>query len=118
MPLFLYGTLLDPRVLARESGDPGLPRAMQPAVLAGFARVRFRGTLYPTLLRDQRGWVKGALIRPSARALAALRRYEGPCYHLIPVRVQTARGPMRARAWAVPRHLAEAPAWRRRSGGH
>jgi len=89
---------------------------MRPALLAGFARVRFRGTLYPTLLRDERGWVKGALIRPSPRALTALKRYEGACYRLIPVRAQTTRGPVRARAWAVPRHLAEAPAWRRRQG--
>jgi hypothetical protein len=112
-PLFLYGTLLDPGVLSRQSGDPRLPRAMRPALLRGFARGAFRGTLYPTLLRRDGGWVAGALIRPSPSALAALRRYEGPCYRLVPLCVETHRGPVRARAWVVPRHLAGTAAWER-----
>ncbi|MBB5694537.1 hypothetical protein FHS87_002583 [Roseomonas pecuniae] len=54
--------------------------------------------------------MEGALIRPGPAAMAALRRYEGPCYRLIPLRVETRRGPVRARAWVVPRFMAGARA--------
>ncbi|WP_268893625.1 gamma-glutamylcyclotransferase family protein [Roseomonas harenae] len=117
-PLFLYGTLLDPRVLARESGDSRLPRAMVPAVLPGFARVRFRGTLYPTLIPRRGRWVPGALIRPNPAAMAALRRYEGPCYRLMPLRVLSPRGPVAARAWVTPRQMALAEPWKPSHASH
>ncbi|WP_408639605.1 gamma-glutamylcyclotransferase family protein [Roseomonas populi] len=110
-PVFLYGTLLDRRILARRSGDPGLPRAMRPAVLNGFRRVVFRGTPYPTLVPSPHGQVEGALIRPAASAVAALRRYEGACYRLIPIRVHGPRGPVLARAWVVPRRMAGERDW-------
>ncbi|WP_424136912.1 gamma-glutamylcyclotransferase family protein [Roseomonas chloroacetimidivorans] len=116
-PIFLYGTLLNPQVLARQSGDARLPRAMRPALLRGYRRAAFRGTLYPTLLPGKGGWVRGALIWPSPSAMAALQRYEGPCYRLVPLRVQTVRGPIRARAWVVPRWMAEESAWRSRLRG-
>jgi len=106
VPLFLYGTLLDRRTLARRSGDPGLPRRLRPAVLHGYRRVAFRGTPYPTLIPCPSGRVHGALLRPAPPALAALRRYEGPCYRLVPLRVVTPHGPVRARGWVVARFLA------------
>ena len=79
---------------------------MRPATLSGFRRVAFSGTPYPSLLPSPGHRVEGALIRPTPRAMAALRRYEGPCYRLVPVRVMAARGPVRARAWVVPRFMA------------
>jgi hypothetical protein len=82
---------------------------MRPAALSGFQRVAFRGTPYPTLLPSPGQRVDGALIRPAPHAMAALRRYEGACYRLIPVRVLAARGPVHARAWVVPRFMAQAP---------
>lgn len=82
--LFLYGTLLDPRLLARFAGR-ALPAA--PAKLPGWRRVRLRGTAYPTLRR--------------------LRCSEGPRYRLVPVRARCRGRPVRARAWiaaaATPR---------------
>ncbi|WP_309228528.1 gamma-glutamylcyclotransferase family protein [Roseomonas sp. KE2513] len=111
MPLFLYGTLLDRRILARRSGDPRLPRTMRPAVLHDHARVFFRGTPYPTLVPQPGGRVEGALIRPVPAALAALRRYEGATYRLIPVRVQSRQGWRQARAWMVPQRLAARTEW-------
>ncbi|WP_277753787.1 gamma-glutamylcyclotransferase family protein [Muricoccus nepalensis] len=115
MPVFLYGTLLDRRTLARRSGDAALARSMRPAVLPGQARVFFRGTPYPTLLARPGARVEGALVRPSLDALAALRRYEGPCYRLCPVRVRARRGWCRARAWVVPRWMASREPWPRRA---
>ncbi|WP_458097697.1 gamma-glutamylcyclotransferase family protein [Roseomonas sp. WA12] len=95
-------------MLARRSGDARLPRTMRPASLKGFGRVVFRGTPYPSLLPSPGQCVDGALIRPAPHAMAALRRYEGACYRLIPVRALTPRGPVRARAWVVPRFMAQA----------
>jgi gamma-glutamylcyclotransferase (GGCT)/AIG2-like uncharacterized protein YtfP len=106
-PLFLYGTLLDRRRLARISGDPRLARATRPATLNGHARVRCRGTPYPTLIPAAAA-VAGRLLRPTPAALRRLAAYEGPLYRLIPVTVATPGGPRRARAWCVPRRLADA----------
>ncbi|WP_345892985.1 gamma-glutamylcyclotransferase family protein [Roseomonas acroporae] len=109
--VFLYGTLLDPAVLARRSGDPSLARRARPAVLHGWRRVILRGTPYPTLLPAPGAEVTGLLIRPGAAAMARLRDYEGPSYRLVPVRVATARGPRNALAWCAARWRAGAAAW-------
>lgn len=113
LPLFLYGTLLDARTLARHSGERGLPRRLRPARLVGWRRVMLRGTPYPTLLRDPAGVVAGALCRPGAAALRRLAAYEGASYRLLPVCVYVRvcvgpSRPRRARAWAAPRWRAEA----------
>lgn len=102
-PLFLYGTLLDPAVLARFGGRP---RTARPGWAAGWRRVRFRGTPYPTLLAGP-GRVQGLLLRPAPAVFARLLAYEGPCYRLHPLRVMARRGPLWARAWLVPRCLAD-----------
>ena len=51
MLLFLYGSLLDPKVLARQSGERRLARRLRPAMLPDHARRPLRGTPYPTLIR-------------------------------------------------------------------
>jgi hypothetical protein len=58
--LFLYGTLAEAAALARCGGRP-LVASPLPARLAGFERVRLRGTRYPTLRRARRwtGWWRG-----------------------------------------------------------
>lgn len=109
MILFLYGTLLDPALLGRVSGVPGLARRMRRARLAGWRRVVLRGTPYPTMVRDPAGAVDGGVLRVGAAALARLAAYEGSAYRLVPVRVQTARGAVRARAWVAPRWRADPP---------
>ena len=108
MMLFLYGTLLDPGVLARMSGDPALPRRMAPARLAGWRRVHLRGTPYPTLVQQAGAAVEGAVLRVGDAALARLSAYEGSAYVLTPLTVATARGPVRARAWIAPAWRADA----------
>lgn len=64
MRIFLYGTLLDPLVLAARSGRRGLDRGAQRAWLQGWRRVSLRGAPYPTLLRARRGGVAGLLVAP------------------------------------------------------
>jgi hypothetical protein len=108
LPLFLYGTLLDPRVLARQAGQPGLGRRLLPAWLPGWRRVALRGTPYPTLLRAAGAETAGALLRAGPQALSRLAAYEGAFYRLAPVRVLTSRGPVRARAWMAQRWRAHA----------
>lgn len=107
-PLFLYGTLLDPSVLARRAGEGRLGRRLVPARLCGWRRVVLRGTPYPTLRRDRGAVTLGAVLRVGPRALARLAAYEGPFYRLEPVRVATPRGPLRARAWVAQRWRADA----------
>ncbi len=105
--VFVYGTLLDPRIFARFAGRAPLRRAL-PARLSGHRRVPLRGTPYPTLLRGE-GEVAGLLLpRLAPAALARLSAYEGPSYALVPLRVATPRGPRRARAWAAAPWRADA----------
>lgn len=109
-PLFLYGTLLEGRVLERMAGVPGLARRLRPARLPGFVRVRLRGTAYPTLLPGA-GEVRGALLRVCAPALARLKAYEGPAYALRPFLVAGPRGPVWARAWVAPPWRVDPAPW-------
>jgi gamma-glutamylcyclotransferase (GGCT)/AIG2-like uncharacterized protein YtfP len=111
VPIFVYGTLLDPRVFARFAGRAPLHRAL-PARLPGFRRVALRGTPYPTLLRGA-GEVAGLLLpRLAPAAMARLSAYEGASYALVPLCVATPRGPRRVRAWMAARWRADAArAW-------
>lgn len=110
-PVFIYGTLLAPRVFARFAGRAPLRRAM-PARLAGWRRVTLRGTPYPTLVRAPAAEVAGLMLpRLAPAAFARLAAYEGASYALVPVVVATPRGPRRARAWAAPRWRAAPHDW-------
>ncbi|MFC7734954.1 gamma-glutamylcyclotransferase family protein [Roseomonas sp. GCM10028921] len=80
-PVFLYGTLLDGRILARRSGDPSLPR---PAVLHGFVRTASRGAPYPTLIRRPGASVEGALVRPGPAARRRCGATRAPATDLCP----------------------------------
>lgn len=109
-PVFIYGTLLDPRIFARFAGRAAHRRAV-PARLVGWRRVGLRGTPYPTLVAGP-GEVTGLLLpRLTPAGFARLSAYEGPCYALVPVRVATARGPRRARAWIAAAWRAAPQPW-------
>jgi gamma-glutamylcyclotransferase (GGCT)/AIG2-like uncharacterized protein YtfP len=104
--LFLYGTLLDPRLFVRLAGCRPSRHAL-PATLCDHRRATLRGTTYPTLVRGD-GRVRGVVLpRLAPAAFARLAAYEGACYALRPVRVATPRGPRRARAWIAPRWRAD-----------
>jgi gamma-glutamylcyclotransferase (GGCT)/AIG2-like uncharacterized protein YtfP len=100
--LFVYGTLLDPGILARVSGEPALARRLRPARLEGWRRVFLRGTPYPTLVPRHGNVVEGAVLRVGDAALARLAAYEGSDYALTPLRVLADRGVLHARAWIAP----------------
>jgi gamma-glutamylcyclotransferase (GGCT)/AIG2-like uncharacterized protein YtfP len=100
--LFVYGTLLDPGILARVSGEPALPARLRPARLEGWRRVFLRGTPYPTLVPQHAAVVEGAVLRVGDAALARLATYEGSAYALRPLRVLAERGALHARAWIAP----------------
>lgn len=97
-------------MLTREAGDARLHRRAIPAEAPGFCRVALRGTPYPTLTRGA-GLVAGLLVLPAPTALLRLHAYEGPFYRLTPLRVRTARGPVRARAWIAPPWRASTRPW-------
>ena len=98
MRLFLYGSLLDPRLLARFAGQE-LPCV--PATLRGWRRVALPRSRYPTL-RRARGDVAGALVTVNAATMSRLSAYEGPTYRLTPVAVRTSRGGVAASTWIAP----------------
>jgi gamma-glutamylcyclotransferase (GGCT)/AIG2-like uncharacterized protein YtfP len=91
MRLFVYGTLLDDPTIG-----PGVP-----AMLNGWRRVGLRGTRYPTLRRERRGSVAGAIIDVPAQVLARLAAYEGPAYRLRRLVVRTDSGKIAAFAWVA-----------------
>jgi gamma-glutamylcyclotransferase (GGCT)/AIG2-like uncharacterized protein YtfP len=101
MRVFLYGMLLDPVTLTRYGG-PTLPARLIPARLFGWRRVTLRGTPWPTLRRDCTAHVTGAVLHPSAAALARLKMFEEPPYLRRRVVVTTARGKTAAFAWIAP----------------
>jgi len=110
MQLFLYGTLLDPRTLARSAGEPALASRLRPAVLRGWQRVRARNSRYPTLARDPDGKVQGAVLSVPAAACRRLQAYEGPDYRLVRVLAETRGKPVPALAWIAS--SASRRAWR------
>jgi gamma-glutamylcyclotransferase (GGCT)/AIG2-like uncharacterized protein YtfP len=102
MRLFLYGTLLDAEMLARRSGDAGLPHRCTAATLHGWRRVAQPRVPWPTLRRDRGGAVTGVVVDVTAAAAARLAAYEGNAYRLAPVVVTTAGGNTAARVWIAP----------------
>jgi gamma-glutamylcyclotransferase (GGCT)/AIG2-like uncharacterized protein YtfP len=98
MRLFLYGTLLDPDLLA---GFAGRPVALVPATLRGWRRVALPNGRYSTL-RRARGTVAGALAAVDRRTLERLAVYEGPAYRLRSVVVRVATRNTGAWAWIAP----------------
>jgi len=100
--VFLYGTLLDPAVLAARCGRRFARRARRPALLMGWRRVMLRREPFPTLRRARGGQVQGVIIRLCGGPLRRLMAYEGAAYRLRPVRPrQPGRGPAVAMAWIV-----------------
>jgi gamma-glutamylcyclotransferase (GGCT)/AIG2-like uncharacterized protein YtfP len=96
--LFVYGTLLDPALVTRLTGQPA---HLEPASLAGYRRVQLRGTPYPTL-RRARDAVAGAVLSADLASFRRLHAYEGPRYRLTRVRPVVGGKTVNARAWIAP----------------
>lgn len=102
MRVFLYGTLMDPEVARRVSGDDRFVREARPALLSGWRKTLLRGTPFPTLVRDERSVVHGLLAEVSPPTLARLHAYEGSLYRFVTVVVLNAGRRVAARAWIAP----------------
>ncbi|HET6183297.1 MAG TPA: gamma-glutamylcyclotransferase family protein [Acetobacteraceae bacterium] len=99
MRLFLYGSLLDPHVLATRSGDPALPGRCVPASLHGWRRVARKRGMWPTLCPARGAMTQGAVAEVGAAALRRLIAYEGADYRLARVVVRCGRRSIPAAAW-------------------
>lgn len=102
MRLFLYGTLLNPAMLAQRSGDPTAPRRCMAATLHGWQRVALPNGRWPTLCRRRNGAVTGVVVDADAAAARRLAAYEGDAYRLAAVVVATATGNVAAKVWIAP----------------
>lgn len=81
-PVFLYGSLLDTRVLHAL-----LRRTVRtrPAKLSGWQRTSLRSEVFPGLRHKPGAMTCGALIEVSRRELARLDAYEDDYYRRLPV---------------------------------
>jgi hypothetical protein len=94
LPLFAYGTLRDPDLLAAVLGRPLRPGTLYPARAPGFRAVHYPGRIYPALVRSPGSAVDGLLITgltPFERDL--LDAYEGDEYRRAPIAAMLADEP-------------------------
>lgn len=100
-PLFAYGTLMFPDVIAAVIGR--VPVA-QPASASGFERREVAGQCYPGLVRSLReNTVSGLLYEGlTTREWAELNAYEGEFYELTEIRVSRDGREEAALAYLVP----------------
>ena len=86
MELFVYGTLMVPRVMAAVCG---YRRAGEPAILTGHRCRRVRGEVYPGIIAANGEQVKGLLYRDvSALEITRLDAFEGEIYERCAVQVR------------------------------
>jgi len=110
-PLFVYGTLRDPDILAAVLGRRSV--AGVTAVLHGYRAVLYPGRSYPALA-PARGWSAAGLLIAGLlpEDFAALDAFETQEYRREPVRVETAAGPAEAQTYMPAVEIgADAPEW-------
>ena len=83
--LFVYGTLMEDRVVERVLGRP-FARTL-PALLPDYRRFRVAGQTYPGVAPAPGRSVAGLLVADAGAHLAALDRFEGPPYQRRPLEV-------------------------------
>ena len=112
-PLFIYGTLRDPDILAAVLGREVSLEALQPATAEGHKCVYYPGQVYPALLVVEGSVAPGALLHGLTEAdLAVLDAYEGEEYRRGSIVVQTDAGSVTALAYLPTQDIAPgAPAW-------
>lgn len=80
-PLFVYGTLRDPELLAAVLGRRVDPRAVAAATAPGFRTVHYPGRPYPALIRVPGAAAEGLLLLGLSRLeRQVLDAYEGEEY--------------------------------------
>lgn len=112
-PLFVYGTLCDPDILAGVIGRRADPRQVLGAVAPGFRAVFYPQRIYPALVRAPGGRAEGLLILGlTAFERAVLDVFEGAEYRreIVPVLVDAELH--EADAYLPVVHVgADGPAW-------
>ena len=113
IPLFIYGTLRDPDILAAVLGRHVPAAALQAATAQGYKCVYYPGQVYPALLANAGSFAPGALLRDLSDAdLAVLDAYEGQEYRRETIVVRTGDGEKPALAYLPTQNIAaDAPAW-------
>jgi gamma-glutamylcyclotransferase (GGCT)/AIG2-like uncharacterized protein YtfP len=90
MNLFVYGTLMEPRIMTSVAGRAPAPI---PARLRGHARYAITGVSYPGMVPEPDGEVSGILYRGLGPGeLRRLDAFEGAFYCRRRVRVETVEG--------------------------
>ena len=112
-PLFLYGTLRDPDILAAVLGRTVADHQLITATAPDCATLYFPGRVYPALVPRAGGAAPGLLLAEAAiDDLLALDAFEGDEYLRGPVWAMTAAGPVEAEAyWPAIAIDPSAPAW-------
>lgn len=99
VPLFIYGSLMHPVVLARVLGRTPTTRG---ATLTGFRRGVIRGEAFPGVVPHGSGRVDGLLVFDLTPAeMIEVDRFEDDFYRRIPIEVQTESGITRADVYVV-----------------
>ena len=97
MNLFVYGSLMEPRVF-RLVTHLDLPSA--PALLSDHARYRIAGQTYPALIPEPGKATTGRVVFDvPGNALRRLDRFEGKWYERVPVEVETDLGRCQAEVY-------------------
>lgn len=95
LPLFCFGSLMDPDVLSLVLDQAPLPASirMETATIAGFSKVRLPHESYPMLVPAAESEADGVLIHGLSRQdLDRIVFFEGEEYELAPCEVRLAGG--------------------------
>lgn len=94
LPLFVYGTLRDPDLLAGALNRPLRPAHLHPARAPGFRAVHYPGRIYPALIRVPGAAAEGLLLTDlSAFERDLLDAFEGEEYRRQPIATMLADEP-------------------------
>lgn len=111
-PLFIYGTLRDPELLAAVLGRPPEPGNVLTAIVPGFVAVHYGKRIFPALVREPGGSARGLLVLGlSAFDIAVIDAYEAEYTRgIVPVIVDEELHEADAYLPALPVGT-DAPAW-------
>lgn len=99
-PLFLYGTLRDPDILAAVLGRTVADNQLIAATAPDCAAVYLSGRVYPALVSRPGSAAPGLLlVQATAEDLAALDAFEGDEYRRGPVQAMAATGQVAAEVY-------------------
>ena len=99
-PLFVYGTLRDPDILASLLDRALSPHQATEAYAAGFAAVHYPGRVYPALVPAPEGAAPGLILSDlTPGELAILDAFEGDEYRRDAIAVHTASGMIDAQVY-------------------